>query len=145
MPSTHESARALARRLIELEESRPRSHPSVESAPLEVCYRLHLILCTSVGTVGCNTLVARALRAAEARYPALEEMSVGVGTRPYFERVPEAIETYDTKTVAAAVEGFVEALLELLTRLVGDDVVAAMVQQTAAADSGEPIEIRDTS
>ena len=145
MPSTTDGARALARRLIELEESRPRSNPTAESAPLEACYRFHLVLCTWVGSIGCNTLVARALRTAEVTHPALQELSAGTGARPFFDNVPRAIEKYDAHVVAAGIEAFLGSLLELLVRFMGADIVAALAEQTADPESSETTEPSDTS
>ena len=135
MGSAQQGARALARRLIEQEESRSRSLPSAESAPLEACYRLHLNLCTWIGGIGCSALTSRALRAAESAHPVLEQLAVGSGGRPYFERVPEAIEAYNAATLAAGLEAFLEELLVLLARFVGDDVVVSLTERTA--DSGQ--------
>ena len=138
MPSTNESARGLARRLIELEESRPRSHSTPEAAPLEACYRLHVILCNWVGGIGCDALTTRALRMTESTHPALEELTIGINGRPYFDRVNEAIEAYDEETVAAAMEAFIANVLGLLSRLVGEDLVASLAEQATDPAPDEP-------
>ena len=143
MPSTHDSARALARRLVELEESRPRSNPTAESAPLEACYRLHVVLASWIGSIGCSALETRALRSAESEHPALQELSVGTGTRPYFENVPDAIAKYGAPEVATAIEAFLQALLRLLVRFIGEDVVASLAERTADPESGDSTEPSD--
>ena len=131
MSSSHKSARAIARRLIELEESRSRSASSAETAPLEACYRLHLLLVTSVGSIGSSALVTRALRVAALEHPVLDELTVGSGGRPYFDRVGEAVQTHGGAAVAAGIEAFLVALLELLARFIGEDVVVALTERIA--------------
>lgn len=141
MPASNARARALARRLIALEESRPRKSPeSVEAAPLEACYQLHLSLCRFVGAIGCETLSARALKTAEADHPVLRGLTVRAGDRPYFDGVHQAIRIHDAAMLAAGLEAFLTSLLELLTRFVGEEIVVAMTERTLHSENGdEPI------
>lgn len=141
MPSSPTQARALARRLIALEESRPRNAAgSAEAAPLEACYQLHLSLCRFVGSIGCETLSARALQAAQLEHPVLRELTVHPAGRPYFEGVDESLGRHDATVVAAGLEAFLTSLVALLARFIGDEVVVAMTRQALHPDNGdEPV------
>ena len=92
-----------------------------------MCRRLNVLLSRTIGSIGANTLFTRALRAAEAEAPVLAGLSLGSGEEP-FEQVDEVRTEHGAQALATALEAFLEILLALLSRFIGDDIVAALAE-----------------
>ena len=109
-------------------------HPSTsgpDSAALAVqaaCERTYRELTRTAWPKWVRALLTRALAQAQAEHPLLKEIRVGRGG---LDGVTAAVQAHGAPAVAAALEAVLETLLDLLGRLIGDDMVARLVEQSA--------------
>jgi hypothetical protein len=91
-----------------------------------------------VGSIGCESLSTRALGTARDEHPVLRDLTIDPTDRPYFDGVAQALRTHEAAVVAAGLEAFLAALLELLARFIGADVVVAMTEQALNSGNDAP-------
>jgi hypothetical protein len=108
---------------------------SPEDAALRACASLHAELCSWIGSIGCHTLFTRALRIAQSDYQGLSAVTLRPGKGPPLHGVEHVVAQIGSEDTAAALEAMLVALLDLLQRFIGDDIVAALVQRSTAVSS----------
>jgi hypothetical protein len=122
------AARALARRLIA--RAAEVNHGAV-SAPVAIqaaCERTYRELSRWVGPAGSHALLTRSLAEAQLQHSFLKDIRVGELSRPGMEGVTEIIAAHGDSAVSKALEAVLQTLLELLGRLIGDDMAARLVE-----------------
>jgi hypothetical protein len=102
------------------------SAEEVAAAAERTCTQLSLGLGRWVGTMGYRALLDRALILARAEHPALSSLSCAGG---------EPVTTADVRSegaaeVAAGMVALVAALVELLGRIIGEEMALRLVEQT---------------
>ncbi|HEY9226331.1 MAG TPA: hypothetical protein VIP11_06780 [Gemmatimonadaceae bacterium] len=116
-------SRELARELIERECPRD-SEPTAAGACLQrLCARISNNLRVSVGDDGYNALVARALKRVDAEHPALRDIHRTTDSGIQLDGIAAGIDRHGQQAVAAAVESLLAALIDLLSSLIGADMV----------------------
>lgn len=124
-------ARELVQNLIELEaEAQSDDAPASADAALATSDRLYRELSRWVGTSGCHALFTRALADARSSHPLLIGVRLQNDTQPHFEGTAEIIEAFGASATAEAVEAVLVALVELLGRLIGDDMAMKLILQS---------------
>ena len=73
-------------------------------------------------------MLTRALAQARTEHPLVGNIRIGAQSDPGLAGVPDIVEAHGAPAVAAALEAVLETLLGLLGRLVGDDMVAQLVE-----------------
>lgn len=121
------SARALSRRLIAREDVEADGPEGTPSSAWAACERACGTLARWLGANGCRALVARALKQARDDHPALDPLFLRTEPGPALGGVAESIGTHGAAAVEAGLEALLVALVELLGRLVGDDVAARLL------------------
>ena len=128
MDSETPSARELSRHLIAGEVSVTDGPASTAAAAHLACDRVYAELARWVGVNGAAALFTRSLAHVRTEHPLL----AGVRTRTLpdtgLEGVTEAAQSHGPKAVAAALEALLVTVLELLGRLIGDDMSARLVK-----------------
>jgi hypothetical protein len=128
MPSEVPSARQLALRLV------PREFTDTSDAALAVacdaCESVSTDFSRWVGSAGYAALVSRALSEARRAHPALALIHHQIGADPQIAGIPECLERYGADVTAQALVGMLETIFMLLGRLIGDDLVAALVNRS---------------
>ncbi len=138
-PSDTPKARELVRNLIDLEvDSRSDEVPAAATATLETSERLYRELSRWVGTAGCHALFTRALADAQTSHPLLIGLRVQSQTQPYFNGSAEIIDAHGPAATAEALEAMLVTLVEILGRLIGDDMAMKLILQSL------PEFVRDT-
>jgi hypothetical protein len=116
------AARDLARRLLERETAGTTEAASLGAAMQRAWMRVSDTLRRSVGDDGYNALLARALARTESAQPVLKDLrrneSVGIHLD-----VVTAVESHGSGTVREAVEVLLAALIDILSDLIGADMV----------------------
>jgi hypothetical protein len=137
--SRQSEARQIARRLIESHRSeRAEGHTSARAAAA-ACDQLYRELSRWVGPDGCHALFTRALAQARTEYPALGQIQLHARSEPYIEGVAEAIMAHGDPATAEALESMLVHLVELLGRLIGDDMAMKLIERSlAASERGDP-------
>lgn len=129
------TARQLTRRLIAREAAESDSPDVAVAAAHAAGERLFRELARWLGATGCHALFTRALAHARSTHPALAEVSVEHRSAPTLEGVAESVRAHGAAAVAAGLESLLVALLELLGRLIGDDMAARLVEPSAPIHS----------
>jgi hypothetical protein len=125
-------ASQLARRLID--GSRGNGAPSPDSAHSAAAAFDHLYQSLSrwVGLDGCHALFTRAHAQARAKYPLLADIQLRARSTPYLDGLTEAIDQYGAEETFEALESMLVTLIELLGRLIGDDMATKLIERDLA-------------
>lgn len=118
------------RRLI---GNRPRKQQRGETAAraaAAACDSLYRELSRWVGPDGCHALFGRALAETRPQYPALEKIQLRARSEPYIEGVADSIMARGDPETAEALESMMVRLVELLGRLIGDDMAGKLIDRT---------------
>lgn len=130
-------ARELARRLID--RARVENAGSLDPAQLAAATldRLYQDLAIWVGLDGCHALFTRALAEARLKYPLLETIQLHARSSPYLEGVEETIEQHGAGETAEALESMLVTLIELMGRLIGDDMATNLIERGFADSAAD--------
>jgi hypothetical protein len=124
-------ARTIVRRLV---DSRSAEGPDRETSTRAAAGdHLHRELSRWVGTDGCHALFTRALAEARTDYPLLGKIELRAGSDPYIGCVPETVAVYGDAGTAKALESMLIHLVELLGRLIGDDMATKLIERSSFA------------
>jgi hypothetical protein len=129
----HSPARRLARRLIEARRSGQSESESPARTAAAAADGLYRELARWVGLDGCYALFSRALSQARTDFPALAQVEIRARSQPHFEAVPETIMARGDPATAEALEFMLERLVELLGRLIGDDMATKLIERSIPA------------
>ena len=131
IPSGTPDARELIRNLVDLEaDALSDEAPVAASATLATSERLYRELSRWVGSVGCHALFTRALADARVSHPLLTGVRVQEGDQPSFEGTAEIIDAHGASATAEALEAMLVTLVEILGRLIGDDMAMKLILQS---------------
>jgi hypothetical protein len=110
------------------------SDKDVTLAATRMCTELRVGLTRWVGIMGYRALIDRALLVAGAEHPALDGLPCHGEGEP---ATTPAARAYRADEVAAAMVALVDALTQLLGRIVGEEMAARLVEQTGMNDERE--------
>ena len=130
-PAAHE----LARRLLAPETLAAGEPAMVAEALQRALVRVRANLCDSVGDDGCNALLARALARTEPDYPALKDIRELNNGALRLDGVVASAEAHGVAPVTAAIEALLAALLDVLGRLIGEDMAMRLLDHDLAGPS----------
>ena len=133
LPKGQAPPRQLARRLIEARRSEGSEGDSPARATAAACDRLYRELSRWVGLDGCYALFSRALAQARTDYPALAQIQIRARSQPHIDGVAETIIARGDPATAEALEFMLECLIELLGRLIGEDMATKLIERSLAA------------
>ena len=125
-------ARDLARRLIASEGVGRVAGTQPEDPAAAASDRLYRDLSRWVGRDGCHAMFARALAQARSSHPLLDQIQLRPRSDRYLEGVATVIMQHGNAAVNSALESMLVALIELLARLIGDDLAIKLIEQTSA-------------
>jgi len=97
------------------------------------CDHLYRELSRWVGPDGSHALFARAIAEARADTPALEHIQLRALSELYIDGVAEAIMGHGDDATADALEAMLVHLVELLGRLVGNDMATNLIARSLSA------------
>jgi hypothetical protein len=133
------AARQTARRLISARGPGPAGRDSAARTAAAACDDLYRELSRWVGPDGCHALFTRALAQSRTEHPALGQVQLHARAEPYIDGVAEAIMARGDPATAEALESMLVHLVELLGRLIGDDMAMKLIERSlAASDRGDP-------
>ena len=134
--SDQQTPSQIARRLVSI---RPSEHAGADTrarAAAAACDHLYRELSRWVGRDGCHALFARALSEARTDDSALEGIHLRAGSDPYVDGTAETITAYGDAATAEGLESMLVRLVELLGRLIGDDMAVKLIEQSLAPSEG---------
>ena len=129
-------ARQIARRLIDSRQSHGKAADSDARAAAAASEDLYRELSRWVGRDGSHALFTRALAQARLDYATLDRVQLRPRSEPYLDGVAESIMSSGGAAIAEALESMLVHLVELLGRLIGDDMAAKLIERSMAADRG---------
>jgi hypothetical protein len=125
------SSLRIARRVLDRTAAPAADDVPAAAAMQRALTRVSDNLRASMGKEGCGALLARALSRAEAKHPALKDVCRLTGGEVHLDGVAAAIDVHGTAAVAAAIEALLAALLEVLIRLIGEDMAIRVIDYEA--------------
>jgi hypothetical protein len=129
-------ARQIAHRLINSRPSREAEDTAARATA--ACDCLYRDLSRWVGPDGCHALFTRALAESLTEHPALAQVQLRPRSQPYVDGVAEAARDYGDAAIAKALESVIVHLVELLHRLVGNEMAAKLIERSlTASERGE--------
>jgi hypothetical protein len=120
------------RRLISSRPHKKQRGDTAARAATVACDGLYRELSRWVGPDGCHALFARALAETRPQYQALEAIQLRARSEPYIEGIADSIMARGDPATAEALESMLVRLVELLGRLIGDDMARRLIGRTFA-------------
>jgi hypothetical protein len=105
------------------------------AAAAEACGQLYRELARWVGADGCHALFARALAEARGNNSALTEIQLRERSDPYVQGVAESITAHGEPATVTALESMLTVLVDLLRRLIGNDMAVKLIDRALATSS----------
>jgi hypothetical protein len=127
MPTATPIARDLARRLIDREPVRQDATDPAAAAAHAACEKVFRNLSRWVGPLGSTTLFTRALLSAQRQHTDLKDVRINADTTPRPHEVGDVVQTRGSNVSAAALQAVLVELIEVLSRLIGVDVVVRIL------------------
>jgi len=127
------AAAETARRLIGSQKTASSSSSTPARVAAAACDHLYRELSRWVGPDGCHALFTRALGEARVQYAALGVVQLHARSEPYIEGVAEAIIAHGDPATADGLEALLIRLIEILGRLIGDDMSTILIERSLAA------------
>jgi len=122
----------IARRLIRARQSESTGGDTAARTAAAACGSLYRELSRWVGPDGCHALFTRALAETRTEYPALAQIQLRARSEPYIDGVAETIMAHGDPATAEALESMLVRLVELLGRLIGDDMAMKLIARSLA-------------
>lgn len=130
------TARTLSDRLIARAAEDSGSPVASAAAAARACERFLADTSRWLGVAGAQVIFARVSSQLSVEHPVLTEIRVVAAPAARVEGVTAGGEDHDERAARKALESVLIAALELLGRLVGDDMVAQMVENNATSGGG---------
>ena len=108
----------------------------------EAVERTYQALSRSFGASGSHALLARALAQAQSKHPLVKELLLDRRSGPALDNMASIVQTHGAPAVATALEAVLETLLDLLGRLIGDDMVARLIEQSSSTGTQDDEDAR---
>ena len=125
-----------ARQLVERELQRPATSDTDDAHHGAALFRAYAATCDNVratmGDDGCDALFARAYARENAAHPALKQLRIGKNYDTSLENVGAAIATHGVIAATAAVEALIATVIDILARLIGEDMAIRIIDHDAA-------------
>jgi hypothetical protein len=119
--------------MIESHQAGGAGRQTAAHAAAAACDGLYRDLSRWVGRDGCHALFTRARAEALTEHPALAQVQLGAQSELYVEGVAEAISAHGDDATARAIETMLLRVVELLSRLIGDDMATKLIGRSVAA------------
>lgn len=134
-PPDSRTAEELARRLLARDTPGERDPDAVVAATEQAFGRVCANLSRWFGIDGTNALFARALVRAQTDHPALANVRYSRQSTVCLEGLAESAPIHGAEAVADGVAAILTALIELLGRLIGQDIALPLVERSLQADA----------
>ena len=130
-----DAAHDLAHRLLASETPSDGDDAALLAAAERLCLRVPDGLSRWFGMYGSRAHLMRALAKAQRDHPSLSGVSVTDAKSPCVVGLAESAHAHGAKSVAEGIVAVLAALADLVGRLIGDDLVVNLLEQSAAASA----------
>lgn len=108
--------------------------------------RLDSSLSLTIGNIGFQALVSRALIKAQEKNTALAEITAGAASNNHWlQGLDKSIERYGASTATNSVVGIITELIEVLGRFVGAELAGRLIQAAWPESIGEEVKPSDSA
>ena len=130
------SSADIARRLLAHDTAPGATDPEIVAVGLrKTCARISGALRNSLGVDGCNALLVRALTRTEAAHPLIKELRRNSDGGISFDVLVTSVDVHGVGPVTAAIEALLATLIDILIRLIGEDMTIRLTTAEAAMQS----------
>ena len=130
------SSVVLARRLLAHDTGAGTTAPDIAAVGLgKTCTRVSGALRNALGADGCNALLVRALTRTEAQHPLIGDLRGASEGNVSFDGLAKSVDDHGVVPVTAAIEALLAALIDILVRLVGEEMTIRITAADAAPHS----------
>jgi hypothetical protein len=126
-PASERIARSLLAR--EAAPEKAGDPATVATAMQQTCLRVVANLRDALGEDGCNALLLSALARTEPEHPALTVIRRFDGDSFHLDGVVASVEAHGVAAVTAAIEALLASVVEILGRLIGEDMAIRLIEQ----------------
>jgi len=137
------STRDIVRRLVDSGQPERTGSGSGARAAAAACEKLYRGLSRWVGPDGSHALFNRALAEARTESAALDQIRFRHDKNTYVEGLEETIEARGDAATAEALESVLVHLVELLGRMIGDDMATTLIDRSIASTAGSDASSND--
>lgn len=130
-------SRLLARRLIDAGRAKAISSSDRALFAAAAFDQLYQDLARWVGFDGCHALFTRALAQARDEHPSLDAIQLHARSSPYLLGVTETVVQHGSVKTAEALEAILVILIELLGRLIGDEMTTNLIERGLAESADD--------
>jgi hypothetical protein len=134
--SSEVARRILARDALAAEYGTGSAPGAANLALQRSCIRVTDALRHSMGDAGCAALLARALTRTEGAHPVLKELHGRGDEGMRLDGIAACADVHGIDTVRAAIEALIAALVDILTRLIGDDMAIRLLDHDGPQPRG---------
>lgn len=124
--------RTLARRVIDAGRTNSTAGDGAAGAAAAACGYLYNELSRWIGSDGCHALFTRALADSRKESQPLQSVELRARAVPYVQGIETAVAAHGDAETAAGVEVLLIRLVELLGRLIGDDMAIKLIEPVLA-------------
>jgi hypothetical protein len=137
------AARELASQLLTRETDAPPG-PDTTAAADRACRRVSDELARWIGSDGCRALFARALTTAQAAgHPVLDTVRISARSVYCLDGLAESATRHGPAAASEGAAAILSAVIELLGRLIGDDMALSLFQHSTHARPPTPVSSRN--
>ncbi len=130
MSSESTAARELTHRLIARERAPANDPDAAAAAARHACDGVSVEFSRWVGARGYDAVMARALVEARGAHPPLEQIHYQLRPAPGLTGVADSIARHGAGATADGLAVLLETIFGVLTRLIGNDLVATLVEKS---------------
>ena len=130
MSAAPETARQLAKKLVDSETGSGRSDVARAYAAARAGEELYRALSRWIGSDGCHALFTRARAQEQSANRPLDSLQLSPRQDPYITGVEDSIEEYGDDGTAGAIESMIVGMIELLGRLIGVDMATSLIERS---------------
>jgi hypothetical protein len=132
----HSRSAQLARRLLVHDTPAGTTDPELIAVGLrKTCARIAGNLRNALGADATNALLVRALTRIEAQHPRIVDLRRSSEGNISFDALVKSVDEQGVAHVSAAIEALLVALIDILVRLIGEDMTVRLVAGDAAPQS----------
>ncbi len=124
------TARDLAKRLLDRENSAANPDTTRASVAAQAGEELYRALSRWIGSDGCHALFTRARAQEQGANRPLESLQLSPRHDPYITGIEESVEEYGNDATADAIESMLVGMIELLGRLIGVDMATSLIERS---------------
>jgi hypothetical protein len=134
---------AVARRLFAEETRGATNDAQLVAAADRMCIQVAAGLSRWFGNYGSAALVTRAIARTRAQHPVLDSVVLRPDQSPWIAGLADGSDSHDATAVAEGFVAMLAALIDAMSRLIGEDLTTKLLEQSIAAPPAADVPLTD--